>query len=205
MVKKIIGFMLVALFLAGCNDEKTTQATQSVDEFKPFELGEKVTLTSVMGNSVTLVRTEKGFKIDDSDKVLMLDIFGTYCPPCRDEAPHLMGFQLKNSDELMIVGLIHFEDVSDEYIIDSFAKQYNAYYFIANSNANPNARIVEQVLKDINYQHALSIPFKLVYKDGVVQDLTNNERPNSPMRNYYIGALDINLLENDFDRITSGD
>ena len=161
---KFILAVFLSFFVFGCGEDEPKSVVESA-KFEPFKTGEKINLKSVVGNEITLVRTEKGFKLDGSNKILMLDIFGTYCEPCKAEAPHLMDFSLKNSEDFMLVGLIHFENISDKEIIENFVKKYNAYYFIANSSQNE--RIVKQILSDIEYKRALSIPFKVVFKGGV--------------------------------------
>lgn len=200
---KFIKFILVvflAAFLGACGDEQKSVVESA--KFTPFKTGEKITLKSVVGNEITLVRTEKGFKLDGSDKILMLDIFGTYCEPCKAEAPHLMDFSLKNADEFMLVGLIYFESITDKEIIENFVKKYNAYYFIANSKENE--RIVKQILSDINYQRALSIPFKVVFKDGIYQNLTDINDGDPKGRNYYLGQVSTAVITKDFGKIKNG-
>lgn len=202
-MKKLILTAFLMLFLVGCN----SQEKQSVDSVvgtnkQHFKIGDEITLKSVTGNEETIVRTDKGFKLKDSDKILMIDIFATFCDPCKSEAPHLMDFQLNNSDDFFMIGLIHFEDVTNNHILNNFIKPYNAYYFIANSDINPNNKIVSQILTDINYQRALTIPFKVVYnKNGVTELVTNNENISATPRKYYVGALKTKLLEDDISRM----
>lgn len=196
----LLTFLFTAMVLVGC---KNDEISENSNEFKPFAVGEKIKLKSVIGNEITVVRTENGFKMDGSKKIIMFDFFATYCQPCRDEAAHLMSFQLKNSDDFMIIGLITFEDIADKEVVDNFSKNYNAYYFIANSKTNPNDRIIEQVLRDISYQSALTIPFKVIYKNGIVQQVSNNEMPSSNKREFYVGKLPVSLLQSDLDRIKS--
>ena len=141
-MKKALFGALLALFLVSCGsdtEQKTQNQTQQTTS--GYQIGDEITLKSVTGNEVTIVRTDKGFKLKGSDKILMIDIFATYCDPCKSEAPHLMSFQLNNSDDFMMIALITFEDVTNEYILDNFVKAYNAYYFIANSNENENDEI----------------------------------------------------------------
>ena len=69
-------------------------------------------------------------------------------------------------------------------------------------NENENDEIINQIIKDINYQRALTIPFKVVYnKDGVQELVTNNENYSAAPRKYYVGALKTKLLEDDISRI----
>ncbi|MSN96674.1 TlpA family protein disulfide reductase [Campylobacter sp. FMV-PI01] len=197
-MKKLLLALFLALFLVGCSDDATKDVNQNANQ--EFKEGDKITLKSVTGNDLTIVRTQKGFKIENSDKILMIDIFGTFCVPCQTEAPHLMDFQLKNKDDFTIVGLIEYEEVANDYIIDNFVKKYNAYYFIANSKDNPNKAIINQILKDLNYQHALSLPFKVIYnKDGILEKLTNFSKPKGEY--FYLGTVKTSTLEEDFNRI----
>ncbi|MBP5779205.1 MAG: TlpA family protein disulfide reductase, partial [Campylobacter sp.] len=108
---KFILAVVLSFFVAGCGDEQKSVVESA--KFEPFKTGEKIVLKSVVGNEITLVRTEKGFKLDGEKKILMLDIFGTYCEPCKAEAPHLMDFSLKYSENFMLVGLIYFENITD--------------------------------------------------------------------------------------------
>lgn len=196
-IKFIALFLVAFLALSGCSNEQsnTTQLTQS----NSYKTGDEIELTSIIGSKATIVRTENGFKLKDSDKILMIDIFGTYCAPCQKEAPHLMDFQLKNADKFMIIGLIHFEDVNDEYVLENFSKKYNAYYFIANSKEN--SKIIDQILNDINYNRALSIPFKVVLKNGKYQSLSDNLNDTVVGNKFYLGEVSTNIISQDIDKI----
>ncbi|MBE6429480.1 MULTISPECIES: thioredoxin [Campylobacter] len=196
-IKFIALFLAIFIALSGCsNDESnTTQTSQS----NLYKTGDEIELTSIIGSKATIIRTENGFKLKDSDKILMLDIFGTYCAPCQKEAPHLMDFQLKNADKFMIIGLIHFEDVSDEYVLENFSKKYNAYYFI--SNSKENSKIIDQALNDISYNRALSIPFKVVLKDGKYQNLSDNLGGTTTQNKFYLGEVSTNTISQDIDKI----
>lgn len=168
---------------------------------KPFVAGEKLTLTDVTkSQNITLVRTAEGFVLDGKDekKSIMFDIFATYCPPCQKEAPHLMDFGLKNSDDFKIVGLISFEEVTDEYVVEKFVKKYGAYYFIAN-NKN-NERLINQILRDISYKESLQIPFKVVLSGGTYQTLTDNLGSGKKQK-FYLGEVSTEVIKQDFLRI----
>lgn len=64
-------------------------------------------------------------------KVVILDFWATYCPPCRDEIPHLNQIQAKyGTEKLQVVGLnVGGED--DRPKIPAFAKRYSISYPIA--------------------------------------------------------------------------
>ena len=113
-----------------------------------------------------------------------------------------MDYQLKNADDFMMVGLIHFEDISDSQVVENFVKKHNAYYFIANEKQN--ARIIEQILAEIDYRHALSIPFKVVFKGGEYQTLTDINEGDEKGKPYYLGMVSTKVIEKDMLRIKNG-
>ena len=199
-MKKLLLVLLCAFALVFLGCSKNESESYSLGEYAPFKDGEEISLKSVSGASVSLVRTDKGFVLKGSDKIVMLDIFGTFCAPCKAEAPHLMDYQL-NHDDFMLIGLITFEQISDKDVIEKFIKPFNAYYFIANEGEK-NERLISQVLADIDYDSALSLPFKVVLKGGKYELLSDNlgERGGKEAR-YYLGAVSSELVAKDLEKI----
>ena len=61
-------------------------------------------------------------------KVVMLDIWATWCPPCRAEIPYIIKLQKKyGSKRVLIVGVAIDEDKAD---VKSFVKQQKVNYTI---------------------------------------------------------------------------
>ena len=199
-MKKLLLVLLCAFALVFLGCSKNESESYSLGEYAPFKDGEEISLKSVSGASVSLVRTDKGFVLKGSDKIVMLDIFGTFCEPCKAEAPHLMDYQL-NHDDFMLIGLITFEQISDKDVIEKFIKPFNAYYFIANEGEK-NERLISQVLADIGYDSALSLPFKVVLKGGKYELLSDNlgERGGKEAL-YYLGAVSSDLVAKDLEKI----
>ncbi len=195
MKLKIFLVALIVLFFSACSDE------EKVVQKSSFKVGQNIELQSVMGSKITLKRTEKGFVLaNDEKKIILIDIFGTFCQPCKEEAPHLMDFQLKNADDVMIIALSHLEEVSNEYIVENFSSKYNAYYFIVNSELN--TQIVDTIASDIGYKASLQVPFKVVLKDGIYQNITDVYE-KKPDNKYYIGKVPIHVLQADIDGMKS--
>ena len=199
-MKKLLLILLCAFALVFLGCDKNESESYSFGEYAPFKDGEEISLKSVSGASVSLVRTDKGFVLKGSDKIVMLDIFGTFCEPCKAEAPHLMDYQL-NHDDFMLIGLITFEQISDKDVIEKFIKPFNAYYFIANEGEK-NERLISQVLADIDYDSALSLLFKVVLKGGKYELLSDNlgERGGKEAL-YYLGAVSSELVAKDLEKI----
>lgn len=182
--------LLILGVFSGCSEEKVVNDF----EFKEFEEGEQITLQSVMDKQLVLVRQNGGFVIlNDEKKVLMVDIFGTFCAPCKEEAPHLTQLWRKNADKFTLIGLTHFESVSDDEV-RNFANNYGAFYFI--SNQKHNERLVKQILKDINYQNMEQLPFKVVLKNGVYQSVQDFWSKGKKV-NFYLGKVPTSLMEED--------
>ena len=182
--------LLILGVFSGCSEEKVVNDF----EFKEFEEGEQITLQSVMDKQLVLVRQNGGFVIlNDEKKVLMVDIFGTFCAPCKEEAPHLTQLWRKNADKFTLIGLTHFESVSDDEV-RNFANNYGAFYFI--SNQKQNERLVKQILKDINYQNMEQLPFKVVLKNGVYQSVQDFWSKGKRVK-FYLGKVPTSLMDED--------
>lgn len=195
---KMIFLAFLALIFVACGDNETSKT----DEFVPFKTGEKIVLNDVNGRSLELLRVDGGFEVaGDKNKVLMLDVFGTFCPPCQKEAPSLMQYQLDHAKNFIIVGLTHFENVSNEHVVSNFVQKYNAYYFISNDTAL-NDKIAEQIVRDIKYNHEIALPFKVVLKDGEYQTLTDVDSGKYGVK-YYLGGINWADMRSDLDKIYS--
>lgn len=182
--------LLILGVFSGCSEEKVVNDF----DFKEFEEGEQITLQSVMDKQLVLVRQNGGFVIlNDEKKVLMVDIFGTFCAPCKEEAPHLTQLWRKNADKFTLIGLTHFESVSDDEV-RNFANNYGAFYFI--SNQKQNERLVKQILKDINYQNMEQLPFKVVLKNGVYQSVQDFWSKGKRVK-FYLGKVPTSLMQED--------
>ncbi len=191
---RYIGLVLsVMLFLSSCSQKEKEQEQVSI------KIGDVISLKSVSGESKKLKRIKGGFElVGEEDKLLMFDFFGTFCPPCRQEASDLTRFQVKNAKSLVLLGFTSFENVSDKYVLDHFADKYGAYYFIANSKQN--AQIAKLVLEDIAYPQAMQLPFKVLLKKGVYQTLTDVWGGTSGVK-FYIGGIGTDVMQKDIDRI----
>lgn len=191
----IFGFF--ALFFVACASE---EVVQNDFHFEPYKEDDKITLQSINGGSKTLVRTIEGFVVEgEEDKALMLDFFGTFCTPCKEEAADLTRLYKDNIENFILIGLSHFEEVSDE-ALKEFADKYGAYYFL--SNSKENARIISQALQDIKYPNMEQLPFKLVLKNGEYQLLSDFYNEGAKV-NFYLGKVPAKLMQQDLERIIS--
>ncbi|RQD68305.1 TlpA family protein disulfide reductase [Campylobacter hepaticus] len=198
-MKKQLSVILIGLafFLNACSKEEI----QNDFMFEEYHKGDKIVLNSINGGSKTLIRTQKGFVVEgEENKILMFDFFGTFCTPCKEEALDLSKLWKSNSNKFIIIGLTHFENVSDE-TVKKFANDYGAYYFLSNDKSND--RIIAQILKDIDYQNMEQLPFKVVLKNGIYQELSDYWNNYTPTH-FYLGKIPTELMQEDLNKIYKG-
>jgi thiol-disulfide isomerase/thioredoxin len=195
LMKYISAILVILMFFSGCSKEKSVLPKSS-----ELSVGDTIELTSVQGAKLTFKRVEGGIvQVGKEDNVIIFDIFGTFCEPCKKEAPALMNLQLKYQANVTLVGLSYFEDVDERYIIENFAKPYNAHYFIA-KNSDKNKALADTITHDINYKSMIALPFKVVIKGGKYQNVTDIWESKEGVK-YYIGNVGTAVIEKDLEDI----
>ena len=98
----------------------TGQATAS--KFKPAP---DFSLVSIKGDTIKLS--------DYKGKVVILDFWATWCPPCKEEIPHFKKlFAEKSEGGLMIIGIVVNDDVSE---VKKFVSKNAVNYPVVMGNA----------------------------------------------------------------------
>lgn len=67
---------------------------------------------------------------DFPQKVVILDFWATYCPPCIEEIPHLMELRSRYGDDLVLIGL-HVGGEEDRPKVPEFVQKLNINYPLA--------------------------------------------------------------------------
>lgn len=138
----LIRFFIISFFsiflLSGCGDEnaKSTSDTKiktdnSEKVIKKPEKEKGLSLKTLDGDTLNVSKTKTGLKIfEHSGKVVLVNFFATWCPPCKAEIPHLNSLQDRYKETLSVVG-IALEDRDLEYLNrfrDRFDIQYTVTY-----------------------------------------------------------------------------
>ena len=119
---------LVALFAgaAGCTRE-TAPASTATDEpvvvqllEEPFDL-EPFTVTDFNGKTIS--------SADLRGKVVLVNFWATWCPPCRAEIPDLIKLQEKYRDKLVVLGISEDEAPLEE--VKAFVNEQKMNYPVA--------------------------------------------------------------------------
>ncbi|HVF49532.1 MAG TPA: TlpA disulfide reductase family protein [Pyrinomonadaceae bacterium] len=86
---------------------------------------------SVVNTQVQLL-DGKSLKLSDyKGKVVVLDLWATWCPPCRDEIPHLIALSKEfESKGVEVIGLTTEEPSRDTEKVQDFVRRFNINYKI---------------------------------------------------------------------------
>jgi len=134
-VKKVL-FVFMILFLTagiwGC--QKTGESNDT--ENKPIDTTSNVntTTTNDLALDFTLKLTDgKDIKLSDhKGKIVIIDFWATWCPPCRRGIPDLVEIQKKYQKEVLIIGISLDNETKPDVI--PFMKQYRINYPVAYGN-----------------------------------------------------------------------
>lgn len=168
--------IIIGLFFSACSNDNDTNSLLSTNEF---------VLKEISGKEYVITKVTNGFALkEQQDKIIILDIFATWCPPCQAEASHLSNLQEKYKDSLTIIG-ISVEDDLNSTKLQEFRTQYSANYPLVTSSEN--RRIINAVATDLNIGRNFGIPLMAMYKNG-------------KLVNYYQGATEEEFIESDIQR-----
>ena len=133
---KILALILLPLSFCLCASCRPAAAPVSVSN-KPVSVNNILNTNLPMpplkpfGEMSWTLLDGKEQKLEDlQGKVVVLDFWATFCPPCLEEIPHLNELQTKYGSELQIIGL-HAGDDEDFAKVPEFAGKLNIIYPIA--------------------------------------------------------------------------
>lgn len=100
-MKKILAALCAAgLLLSGCGNSANTNETQNVAQASPVsEMVPNFTAKTITGETVTN-------EIFASKKISVVNIWGTFCPPCIAEMPALGEMAHTISADAQLIGLV---------------------------------------------------------------------------------------------------
>lgn len=132
---KTLAFLsiLTILFFTGCdskdNGENKVQ-TEQPDRKTEFQL--ETADKQIVNISLT---SDKIVLKDNPNKLVLLNFFATWCPPCKAEIPNLIQLQNEYKNDLVIVSIL-LEDMKTDEELQKFIKNFDINYTVTNSFEN---------------------------------------------------------------------
>ncbi|MCX7820212.1 MAG: TlpA family protein disulfide reductase [Brevinematales bacterium] len=136
-LKKSIFFLLVVLLLISCTKGKSSETKE-----KSKPIAYNITGEDIFGNKVELY----SFK----GRVILLNFWATWCPPCKAEIPDLIKLQNDYKDKLIVFGISVDQDGVE--VVKKFYKENKLNY--------PVVMLTEDILN--NYGGVSAIPTSFV-------------------------------------------
>ena len=140
-------FLCALIFMTGCNSNDITNSNTPVISGAPP--GTAHPMPPANGASINSM----GWELSDGKrsvfseykgKVLVLDFYATWCMPCRDSIPHLVGLQKKYEDKGLVVVGLNVGGPGDDQEVPAFAKEFGIQYALA----KPDEDLVTFLLSD---------------------------------------------------------
>ncbi|QOG11435.1 TlpA family protein disulfide reductase [Arcobacter sp. FWKO B] len=131
--KKLAFLTILSILLFGGCDSKdgidssaVAKKSQKAPEFNLITTNQEQILVKVVDDKWVFQGLE--------NKVILLNFFATWCPPCKAEIPHLISLKNKYPQFEVVAVLVEQDKSNDE--INSFIAEHNINYPVTNSNMN---------------------------------------------------------------------
>lgn len=176
MIKKSLlsTILCIGLFFHGCSEEQ-----QDPNELLTTH---QYTLTDLASQNYIITKEPNGFSLEGfENKVIIFDIFATWCPPCQAGATHLSSLQEKYKDDLLVLGVTIEDTITNEKLL-AFRDEFNAQYPLVHSKEN--RRVVDAIANHLDLGERFPIPVVAMYKNGA-------------LINYYVGSVQEEFIESD--------
>ena len=178
MLKKSIFSVLIAItvMFQGCNDNKKAEEANSMISENEY------VLTNLKNEKLVVKKEDTGYVLENAKgKVVIFDLFATWCPPCQGEASHLSSLQEKYKDNLVVIGVTIEDNITNDKLL-KFRSEHTANYALVNSDQN--RRFINALVSTLELGQRFPIPMMAMYKDG-------------ELINYYVGAVQEEFIESD--------
>lgn len=174
--KSLLPALFATIFLVqGCSSDKAEEANSMI-------AANEYVLTALDNKQYTVKKQASDFVLENAKgKVVIFDIFATWCPPCRAAATHLSSLQAKYKDDLIVIGVSIEDDITNAKL-QEFRKEYDANYTLVNSSQN--RLLADEIVKELDLGERYPIPIMTLYKDG-------------KYINHYIGSIEEEFIESD--------
>ena len=133
---KTLAFLsiLSILLFTGCDSkEKKKETTQPIAVVPKIERTSEFQLKTTNDTIINIrLENEKIILKDYPNKIVLLNFFTTWCPPCKAEIPNLIKLQNDYRNDLVVISVL-LEEMKTNDEIKQFMKEHNINYDVINS------------------------------------------------------------------------
>jgi len=159
---------------------KKTKADNNITTNEEVKI-EKIVLHDITGKEIVVTAKDKGYSFSGyENKVVLVNFFTTWCPPCKAEIPHLISLQEKYKENFVIISVLLEENKSNEEI-SNFMKFNNINYII--TNGIDNFKFAQSV------GGVKNIPLMFLYDK------------NGQYSTHYVGAIPEEMIDADIKKV----
>jgi len=127
----VSAFILVTAIAFTFYHGDITSPTKSASTSNSAESSVPPLPENVMQASINLLDGQKAKLADYSGKVLIVDLWATWCGPCRQEIPHLVELAKEYKGKgVEVIGLTNENPETDAEMVKEFSKVFNINYTI---------------------------------------------------------------------------
>lgn len=148
--------IFISFFIFGCSEESGDEALVSTATF---------TLNDTHSKSYNVEKRGPNYSLDiGEDKVVLFDIFATWCPPCQAESKHIAALQKKYKDKLVVIGITIEDDVSNEQL-EEFKKRFAGGDYLI-TNKGDNQKLARSIASSVGVGQQFPIPLMVLFNNG---------------------------------------
>lgn len=122
-----IFLIFLLIFFVACEkkDDKKSESAQNISKYSLKTIDDTTINISLENNKIIVENS--------NDKIVLINFFATWCPPCKVEIPNLVKLQDMYHNDIIVIGLL-LEDFKTNEEIREFMNSLGANYTVTNSN-----------------------------------------------------------------------
>jgi len=124
-ISRIALILTSALILNACSNSEQNQLNP-LENSLFAEQSDSTDLLDAPDFTLTMMNGEPFTLSEHQDKIVILNIWATWCPPCRDEIPDFIEIQNEMEDDVLFVGISTDEEGWE--VVRPFAEEFQINY-----------------------------------------------------------------------------
>ena len=167
----------ISLISTACNDQhekskiiKESNITDDINLTKiKTKKSEAITSTFTFKNfknqtSILEVKNDVYNFINIEQPIVMINLYSTWCPPCRGEVPHLSSLQKKFKEELFILTALVHDNIKENELKKLIISE--KVHFFVSTNQEENLKFEKMIIKKLGIVDKFKLPLMIMFSNG---------------------------------------